>query len=101
MRYARYMSVSVDEVMQMEYKDFKNKLNLVESLLAEERYILQRQLDNHLYLNSKNTINKYTDIYKEFTEQMRKVNVYSERKLTQDEMKKIHEANLKKLGLRR
>lgn len=91
------MKVSTSEIDEMYVIDFNKKLKIMEALLAEERFILQRQLDNHLKINSKNTINKYMDIYKEFEVQMKKIT--KARKLTTEEMKALHEKNLRTLGL--
>jgi len=95
------MKVDVDQVWDMEVKEFFLRLRHMESILAEERYILQRQLDNHIKAKNKKTINNFKDIYDEFAKTMGSVSEikYKKNDYTDEEIKAMHEENLKKLGL--
>lgn len=52
--------------MQMDYLIFRDYLKYIGVIEAEERFILQRQLDNHIKIKSPKLIDSFTDIYKEF-----------------------------------
>jgi len=96
------MKTDIDTVRKMTCVDFKENLKHMEAILAEDRYILQRQLDNHTKLTNKDTIKTYIDIYNEFSEQMKTIGVIKQAKgtLTKEEKRKIHEENLAKAGLK-
>ena len=102
MRYAYYMKTDIETVRKMTCVDFKLALKHMEAILAEDRYILQRQLDNHTKLNTKETIKNYVEIYEEFSEQMKTIGVVKHAKsnLTKEEKRKMHEENLAKTGLK-
>ena len=93
------MKESVDDVMNMNVKDFLLRLTHLEAVLAEQRYINQRQLDNHIKIKNKKTINNFGDIYKEFEECMKSISEvkYIEVKYTKEELEKKHEENLAKI----
>ena len=95
------MHVSVESVWQMECKDFLLRMKHLEAILAEDRYILQRQLDNHIKIKSKKTVDSFSDIYTEFAEQMKTVSEFKYKLVEADEetLRKKHAENLKKLGL--
>jgi len=94
------MKVDIDEVWDMECKEFFKRLKHLEAVLAEERYILQRQIDNQLKTRSKKTVNSFGDIYREFSKQMETVREIVPFEMTDEQKRKIHEENLKKMGLR-
>ena len=96
------MKTDIETVRKMTCIDFKERMKHMEAILAEDRYILQRQLDNHTKLKTKETIKTYLDIYNEFSEQMKTVGVIKQVKgvLTKEEKRKIHEENLAKAGLK-
>lgn len=50
----------------MEINIFKRCLNVLNSIHAEERYINQRMLDNHLFANSEKGLKHFNKIYEEF-----------------------------------
>jgi len=100
-RYAYYMNENVDSVWKMTCKDFRSRMKHMEAILAEGRYILQRQIDNNIKLNNKETIKDFTEIYKEFSNQMKEVEVivFNNKEISNEEKKKIHKENLAKMGL--
>jgi len=89
--------------MEMDTKDFFQKLNILEGQLAEEKFILQRQLDNHIKFKSKSTKNKWTDIYDEFINQMDRSGKKITKQLTEEESQKEflekHRLNMRNQGL--
>jgi hypothetical protein len=50
----------------MEYLIFRELLKYNGVIEAEDRFILQRQLDNHIKVKSKKLVETFTDIYEEF-----------------------------------
>lgn len=50
----------------MEINTFKRCLNVLNAIHAEERYINQRMLDNHLFSNSEKGFKYFNKIYDEF-----------------------------------
>lgn len=73
-------------------KDFKGLQKQLDVLEAEERLVLQRQLDNHLKVNSKEMLKHFSDIYKEFEDV-----VYEEIKITKDMKSKIDKKTAQQL----
>lgn len=55
-------------MLNLKFKTYREIINNTDILEAEERFVLQRQLDNHIKLQSKELISKFHDIYKEFEE---------------------------------
>lgn len=102
MRYAYYMKADVDKVWDMECKTFIERLKHLEGVLGEDRYILQRQLDNHIKVSNKDTIKHWKDIYDEFRQPMDAISIYkiSDVKLSKEELKEKHIKNLAKMGLK-
>ena len=98
-RYARNINERVDDVLQMDTRVFFERLNILDGLIAEEKFILQRQLDNHVKYGKKATAGKFTGIYDEFISQMKRSDKTKKKELTQEEKLAIHKANLVKLGL--
>ena len=50
----------------MEYLVFRDLMKFNGIIEAEDRFILQRQLDNHIKVKSKKLVETFTDIYEEF-----------------------------------
>ena len=102
MRYAYYMKADVDKVWKMEVKEFYIRLKHMEAVVAEDRYITQTQIDNHLYLNNKKTISNFQKIYKDFANCMKSIDeVKTKKNLSVKDKRKIHEENLATLGLKK
>ena len=102
-KYARYLHISIDDIMKMDTKDFFQKLNILDGQLAEEKFILQRQLDNHVKYGNKATHDKFIDIYNEFINQMDVTGKKITKELTEEENQKEwleeHRANMRNQGL--
>jgi hypothetical protein len=94
------MKVDVETVWNMTTKEFFLNLKHMESVLAEDRYILQRQLDNKEKLKSAKTADSFGDIYNEFLQQMKAIEIVKTREMTKEEMMQAHRENLQKLGLK-
>jgi hypothetical protein len=65
---ARFYSWTLQDILKMDYLKYKEILNVTDVIEAEERFILQRQLDNHIKVNSPKLVKNFTDIYTEFEE---------------------------------
>ena len=94
------MKIDVDIVWNMEVKEFFQRLRHIEAIQANDRYILQRQIDNHLKAKNKKTINNFKDIYDEFSNSMDSIGEikYSNVELTKEEQLEQHKEVLKKMG---
>ena len=97
------MNVKIEEIWEMDTKDFFNKLNILDCQIAEDRYILLRMIDNNLKLKSPTTQDKWLDIYSEFREQMNRSGKKITKELTEEENQKEwleeHRANMRNQGL--
>jgi hypothetical protein len=93
------MKVSVNEVWKMDCKTYFKRVEILDVILAEERYILQRQLDNHVKLNYADSIKDFSSIYKEFGDQMGVITETRQHKeYTEEELEKIWKEKLDKVG---
>lgn len=97
------MKCDVDKVWDMECKEFFLRLKHMEAILAEDRYIKQRQLDNHIKAKHSKSVNSFSEIYEEFALQMKQIGKIkiNNINLTKEEMKQKHKMNLAKMGFKR
>lgn len=72
--------------------DFKQLQKMLDVIEAEERLILQRQLDNHLKMGNAKLIKDFSNIYEEFQDVM-----FSELTIVKDTKSKIDETTAKAL----
>lgn len=91
-RIVRAYGIPFEYVYRMEFIEFKKIQKQLDVIEAEERFILQRQLDNHIKLKSKQLIQHFGDIYKEFEDI-----IYSEIKIIKKEPPKISKETAKAL----
>ena len=76
--------MSLNEVLAMDFIMYRRMQRQLDILEAEERLILQRQLDNHIKVTNKDLVKKFGDIYKEFEDV-----VFSDIKIVKKDPSKI------------
>jgi hypothetical protein len=97
---ARFYGWDFEKILKMDYLKYKEIIKITDVLEAEERFILQRQLDNHIKINSPKLVKTFTDIYTEFEEVIdENIKIYrNDPKVTEEQSKQNWRNQLATLG---
>ncbi len=82
----------------MRIDEFFRGLKLINVYKAEENYVLQRMLDNHVNLSHKEGLKIYNNIYKEFQKEIDdEIKIEENIKIDNEKFKEIYKKNLQRL----
>lgn len=80
---------AVRNLTMPQFKELQRMLDVIE---AEERLILQRQLDNHIKVGNPKLVKDFSNIYEEFQDA-----IFTDLKIVKDTQSKIDETTAKAL----